>query len=209
MENSFNSYPICDTDIWVYLCLGDLVGRVLNKYKRLVVADVVEKEILQWKGKDPKYEFIANDFINYKAEDYILVINHKTDINEEDRGILENTLSELSFMYGLEDNPHEKNKGEFVSAIYADHFGIPLMQTNDGVFQEGGIGRRGFPDLDIQNWYHIVEEFSRNDNEKIQIRKKVEKAQQSMKERHGRIAEEESKKKMLQKLQNKFGKTQL
>ncbi len=41
-----SKYPICDTDIWVDAVLADLEEALIKKYGKIIVADVVEKEIL-------------------------------------------------------------------------------------------------------------------------------------------------------------------
>ncbi|MGR5904591.1 hypothetical protein ACT7DI_03130 [Bacillus paranthracis] len=40
------------------------------------------------------------------------------------------------------------------------------MKTNDKAFQGKGAGRKEFPDLEIKNWYDVVEEFSIDQDEK-------------------------------------------
>ena len=55
------------------------------------------------------------------------------------------------------------------------------MKTNDNAFQENGEGRKEFPDLEIKNWYDVVEEFAIDHDEKIRIRKVVEQEQQKCK----------------------------
>lgn len=181
MSIDYSKYPICDADIWVYICLSDFTGRIFQKYGKIVFADVVEQEILDWEIKNEEYKHIALYFKQCKEDELVIVIRHDVDIEEEDRGYLEQTLLDLDFSNGLRNDPREKNKGEFVSAIYADHFGMPFMKTNDNAFQEGGRGRREFQDLEIKNWYDIVEEFAVDQDEKIRVRRVVEQEQNRMK----------------------------
>ncbi len=51
MNLDYTKYPICDTDMWVYLYLSDFSNRIFQKYKKLIFADVVEQEILAWEEK--------------------------------------------------------------------------------------------------------------------------------------------------------------
>ncbi len=88
----------------------------------------------------------------YRDNNQIIVIHH-TDIDEVDKKLLEKQLMDCDsrFLYGLADNPHEEHKGEFVSAIYAIHFEIPFLKSNDGTFKKGNVGRLAFPDLCVKN----------------------------------------------------------
>lgn len=52
-----SNYPICDTDIWVDVILAKLDDELIGKYEKIVVADVVEKEILNF-GKNPYFKVI-------------------------------------------------------------------------------------------------------------------------------------------------------
>ena len=45
-------YPICDTDIWVDAVLSELENNLIKKYSKLVVADVVEKEIIKFRSNN-------------------------------------------------------------------------------------------------------------------------------------------------------------
>lgn len=202
MNAEFSRYPICDTDMWVYLCLSDYCNRIFDYYGKLVFADVVEQEILQWENKNEKYKHIARMFKKYKADGLAIVIQHEVHISPEDMEYLEQSLKDLDFKYGLKSDLQEKNKGEFVSALYADHFGITIMKTNDGAFREGGKGREEFPDLKIMNWYDVVEEFGYDQNEKIRIRKLVEEEEVKM----GYFYTKQKSEKKKQDLLNSFAK---
>ncbi len=151
-------YPICDTDIWVDAILANLDEILIGKYGKLVVADVVEKEILFFKKND-RFNIIAERFLDYKKVGKIVVINH-SDIDEEDRKFLERRLIDCDnrFITGLADNPHEQHKGEIVSAIYAEYFEIPFLKSNDNAFREGNVGRIVFPNLIVKNLKDMLED---------------------------------------------------
>ena len=146
-----SNYPICDTDIWVDIILAKLDDALIEKYEKIVVADVVEKEILKF-GKNEYFKVIAEKYEAFKKNEKIIVIEH-SDIDEEDKKFLEKQLVDCDdrFQTGLVDSPHEKHKGEIVSAIYAEHFGCPFLKSNDGAFCEGNMGRIAFPDLVVKN----------------------------------------------------------
>ncbi|MBO0588413.1 hypothetical protein [Sporosarcina sp. E16_8] len=200
MNENFLEYPICDTDIWVCLCLSEFHHRVIKNHGKLVFADVVEQEIVKWEDGVGKYRFISTIFREYKKEGQILVINHEDHLSLGERKVLERTLKELRFSHGLRNVPHEKDKGEFVSALYADHFSIPFMKTNDNSFQEGGRGKKEFPDLEIKNWYDIVEEHGYDQEERIRVRKLVQEEQEIMGRLFEGHKEEKSKAEMIAKL---------
>lgn len=149
--NDLTKYPICDTDIWIDAVLADLDSALISRYHRLIVADVVEKEILKFKKND-SFKTIAEKYLTYKESEKIIVIHH-SDIVEEERKFLEKQLVECDdrFETGLADVPHEQHKGEIVSAIYAEYFEIPFLKSNDRAFKEGGMGRVAFPDLIVKN----------------------------------------------------------
>ncbi|MCK6075378.1 hypothetical protein [Paenibacillus silvae] len=205
MNPDFSLYPICDTDIWVNLCLGDLLPRLFRKYQKLIIADVVEGEILAW-GNGGHFTFIAEEFKQHKNCGNIFVLEHEVHINPEDRTVLEQVLFDLGFKYDFKNNPRETNKGEFVSAIYADHFQIPFMKTNDNAFQESGNGAKEFPDLIIKNWYEVIEELVSDPRERIAIRKKVDAENKRMVHHNHKYKEERGKEVMLQKLSSLAGK---
>lgn len=149
-------YPICDTDIWVDAVLSELENNLIKKYSKLVVADVVEKEIIKFRSNNT-FKVIADKFLQYKTSGEIIVINH-SDINEEDRKFLEKQLIDCDnrFETGLADEPHEEHKGEIVSAIYAGHFEIPFLKSNDNAFREGNMGNIAFPDLVVKNRHDML-----------------------------------------------------
>lgn len=209
MNTDFSKYPICDTDMWVYLYLSDFLGRVLQKYEKLVFADVVEQEILAWEQNNDKYKNIAIFFKQCKKDGLVLVIQHEVHIDADDREFLEQALRDLHFTNGLKNDPKERDKGEFVSALYADHFEMPFMKSNDNAFQDGGRGKKEFPELIVKNWYEIVEEFARNQEEKLRIRKMVDQEQKQMAFHYEKQKEEKKKQDTLNKLAQMFNKKRL
>lgn len=151
-------YPICDTDIWVYAVLGNLDELLIEKYGKIIVADVVEKEILKF-GNPGIAQKVAPIFRKYKKEKRIIVIQH-SDIEKRERRFLEKQLVECDecFKTGLSDDPHEEHKGEIVSAIYAEYFEVPFLKSNDNAFREGGIGKIKFPNLIVKDLQSMLED---------------------------------------------------
>lgn len=172
-----NRYPICDADVWVYACFGDVEDRLIEVNDKIIIADVVEREILRWRANE-RFSKVAIEYEKYKEQGKILVISHEIHIPEEHRSILESMLTEFGFKNYFENVPPEKDKGEYVSAIYADYFGISFFRTNDHLFAEEGQGRRDFPDLHIKNWYDTLRELIPDHTTFIQVNKKIRDEQQ-------------------------------
>ncbi|EGC93283.1 hypothetical protein HMPREF9402_1035 [Turicibacter sp. HGF1] len=170
----FSRYPICDTDIWVRICLGNLFDVIFKKYKKLVVADAVENEILKWERENSNFTFIANKYNDYKDKGLILVIDHMKDIRVEDRLILEQILFDLGFESCFYYGMSEKDKAEYVSALYADYFKMPFMKSNDHAFSDGGKGKVLFPKLLVKDWYKTTEELIFDTMVRIRIRSLVD-----------------------------------
>ena len=167
------NYPICDTDIWVDVVLAKIVDKLFEKYEKVIVSDVVEKEILYFESGD--YAIVADTYCKYKNDGKVVVICH-TDIDINDRKLLERQLKDCSseFQYGLADKPHEEHKGEIVSAIYACHFEIPFLKSNDGTFREGHMGRIAFPDLIVKNRRQTLIDLLKNENDRISANQLIE-----------------------------------
>lgn len=185
-------YPICDTDIWIDAVLSNLDDSLMDKYNKLIVADVVEKEIKCFRKND-YFKVIAEKFYSYKKCGKIIVIAH-SEINKEDRLFLEKQLVDCDnrFQTGLEDNPHEEHKGEIVSAIYAEYFEIPFLKSNDGVFQEGNMGRIAFPNLIVKNLKDMLEDLVL-DKEKRRVCYQLIQDNRALMDEGKRIYEEEQK----------------
>lgn len=65
MNFDFLKYFICDMDIWVKLCLGDLLLWFFRKYEKIVFVDVVEGEIIVWL-KEFYFDYVVKEFMVYK-----------------------------------------------------------------------------------------------------------------------------------------------
>lgn len=150
-DQEFSGCPICDTDIWVDINIAKIESLLFKKYEKIVIADVVYNEIMKWKD-NLYFSFIATNLEKYISECRIAIINHDQ-IEIDDRRFLEKQLSETGFNFvnGLRDCPHEKNKGEIVSALYAEHFETAFLKSNDSTFKKGNAGRQAFPDLQVKN----------------------------------------------------------
>lgn len=199
--SEIDQYPICDTDIWVNMSLAKVCSRAFNKYKKVIFADIVELEIKEW-NRDTNYSFIATDFDESKKLNTAFVIYHLEHIEEDDRDFMTQQLKELNFQYGLDKR--EKDKGEVVSAIYADHFGITVIKSNDSYLKSSGFIEKEFPDLIVKSWSDVSEELSESHSDLMQIRKSVDDRRPAMNNSFTVQKAVEKKEEILQKLQDKF-----
>lgn len=179
-RDEYKQYPICDTDIWVYACLGGIEDKLISTYGKLVMADVVVQEINGWNKEDYKYDYIHKKFQKYARSGQIIVIHH-TDIPENEKQVLELNLYSYGFSNGFENLPKEEHKGEIVSAMYADNFNIPILASNDNAFKEGGDAFEEFGHLTVYDWNKIAKIVTKNDKERIKLIVNVDRQQIAMK----------------------------
>ncbi len=205
------TYPICDTDIWVDINIAKIDNLLFSKYEKIIVADVVENEILWWKS-NKEFSFISENFCKYKSIKKIIVLNH-SDINDVDKALFDKQLLDLSDRYGFnfksgfKDNPHDRNKGEIVSAIYADNYKIPFLKSNDGTFKHGKAGRAAFPNLIVKDRRQMLLDLLDDENQVFTYNQKIDDGRIFMDEGK-RIyeTEEASEEYIMKKLQKLIGK---
>lgn len=151
----YSLYPICDADIWVNLCLGNLEEELFKKYKKIIFVDVVRDEILRWKYG--KYGFISRKFLE-KVEQGSIILIEVEKLDSEDQLIIERQLIEdAGYSLGFKTPKTErKNMGEYVSAIVADYFGILFMKSDDHLFKDGGRGKVLYPELEVRGWNSTI-----------------------------------------------------
>ncbi|MEF9952654.1 MAG: hypothetical protein RSA01_00425 [Clostridium sp.] len=167
-RSEFSKYPICDTDVWVNLCHAEIESQFFNIYEKVHFSFAVEKEILRWTS-NPTYSYISEKFNSAVSNGNAIVIN-ESDLTDEDKKYISQILSED---FGIMDCFKRafngfKNAGECISGVIADHFEIPFMSCNDGLFN-GGRGSKLLPDLCIKNWDKTLDSIVTNELEKRRI----------------------------------------
>lgn len=170
-SEDFSKYPMCDCDLWLKLCWGNVIDKLFEIHEKVIIADFVEEEILRWK-KNKKYNKPVHDLKYYKDSNRVIVISH--DDFEEDRIIIERQFQDFGHYLGFTDDPVErKNKGEYASAIYADYLGITLLKSDDKKFkQEAEIH---FDELTIKNLNETLRDFRFNKHkDRIKVVQKIE-----------------------------------
>lgn len=90
MGETFNfEAPICDTNIWINIVFGEITQDIFKQHSLVYVADVVEKEIKDFRNNpDKRAQMIADEFQTCVSDKVIKVIRH-SDIPVEDRKVLE------------------------------------------------------------------------------------------------------------------------
>jgi hypothetical protein len=155
--SEFSKYPFCDTDVWVFLVHCDIITDFLNFYEKILFSDTVEQEIMRWQKNNTEFKNIADSFVSYKASGDIIIVDHRTHFTAEELISIKQTLKDLDFSFDILQG--EKDKGEFVTALYAQHFGAPFLCSNDSTFKTGGRGKSIFFELIVKDHEAILNEF--------------------------------------------------
>lgn len=122
----------CDTNIFVDFSLTDKFLNFIDKFKKLNIADAVHTELLDWSRDNYDYSYIYNNLIEQIEKENILLIEFKK-FSPLQKEIIERRLEGINEL--LENFSQEKkkhlNKGEIVSAVYAEVTNAPFIQSND------------------------------------------------------------------------------
>ena len=108
-----NTQYICDTNIWVKICLGKLINNLFEKYPGTSFVDFVENEIVKWNSSDDKFQNIATEFSAFKSEKFHVI--YFKDLDEITKSLIKRDLKEyFGVNIDLVDNKHKKieNLGE-------------------------------------------------------------------------------------------------
>lgn len=174
--------PILDTDIWVFLVMTSLYKKVIRSYGYFYTSDTVNNEILKWNENKGDFKNIATIFEDLKAQSKVRVISID-DFSELEKNIINHQLAN----YGLKHiSISEKNKGEFVSFLYALQLGIKRFKTNDHNFADE-IGIKNFPEITLVDWDSLLDKYVVSVKEKGEFMKVVatkEKKMKNQKEQH-------------------------
>ncbi|MGK0576043.1 hypothetical protein [Macrococcus capreoli] len=169
---------IVDTDIWVFLVLSNFYNRVIQYHGKLYFSDVVEREIMKWQTNIGHSKKIAQRFEELKRKKQIVVISIE-EFSKLERLSIDHQLSE----YGLKSVQFaEKNKGEFVSFIYAMYKGIHKMKTNDRKFATE-IKHSAYV-IDIEHWDALLDLHAHSLKEKQDAMNKIKSLEAKMKKEH-------------------------
>lgn len=177
MSEVHYTQPIINTDIWVFLIQSGFDQRLIQRYGFIFVSDTVEQEILKWKRNHGESQSIALKFEDYKEAAKIRVIDYDS-FDSLEQSIINHQLKD----YGLQHvGIIEKNKGEFVSLLYALHKELKIFKTNDRNFLNE-IEKSIHQQITITNWDALLDKYSSSIKEKAEARRVTENRQNKMKE---------------------------
>lgn len=189
---------ICDTDIWVKICIGNAILDFHKSYKKIYFSDIVENEILKWEKHDGRFNEIGKKFLELKKIGIIEVI-YLNDQNEFIQQIIRNELGTYGY-YDLDNKKNKiKNLGEYASAVYATQFEIECLQTDDNEFKDGGNGKVCFPDLIIKSLSDILSDIFEH-KQRISVMTLIEKESDIMNKHKQKYKEEQEKNDLFKKL---------
>lgn len=197
---------ICDTNIWVNVCLIEKTNLFFKSFNSLYFADSVKNEISKWGRDDNKYNKIHSVFEENERLKSFEVI-YLDQLDSVTKNIIEQQLREFGFSEWDNKNSVIKDLGEYISVLYAYHLEIPMLQTDDINFYESIDMVNRFKDIEIMTWNDIASKLTTSDKERISLNKVVETEKQNMREQYNHAREEEIEmKKQLKKLTQRFSK---
>ncbi|UXR38044.1 hypothetical protein MUA41_00835 [Staphylococcus simulans] len=173
--SNYHKYPIVDTDIWVSLVFSKYYKRLIKKLGHLTFSDVVAREIKRWDKNQSDAKEISTKFTEMLEKQKISIITF-----EEFSYYQQMSINHQLQEYNLQNvNISERNKGEFVSLLYALHLDIKLFKTNDHKFAKA-LDEHTKTQIHIMHWEEILKEYSESFKERIYIEKLVNNKQEKM-----------------------------
>ncbi|RDW20082.1 hypothetical protein CWR48_04990 [Oceanobacillus arenosus] len=198
---------ICDTNIWVKVCIGAVHEVYLERFNVIGIADAVKNEIVKWDSNEDEFKKICSLFYEYENKN-LFVIN-LIDLEPITRKIIENELKQEGFIDLDNSNKKIEDLGEFVSFLYAYHLEVPYMHSSDTNFSEeiqNGRVLSKYKGIEIVTWNEISETITDNHSERIKLNKMVEEKSKVMSRRNERRKEENDMDRKLQQLMDRFSK---
>lgn len=147
----------CDTNIFVDFSLIDKFFAFIDKYKKLNIADAVHTELLDWSRDNYDYSYIY-DYLKKQIEIENLLLIELKNFSSLQKDIIDRRLDGIYEL--LENLSQEKkkhlNKGEIVSAVYAEVTNAPFIQSNDNF--PGELKNGEFRNITFLNRIDILKE---------------------------------------------------
>lgn len=199
---------ICDTNIWVNVCIGDVYDAYLDRFKVIGIADVVKNEIIKWDRNEDEFKKISTLFS--ENENKRLFIINLEDLDPITKKIIENDLKQAGFNDLDNTNKNIDDLGEFVSFLYAYHLEIPYMHSSDSNFSEeirSGKLLSEYKGIEIIMWNDISETITNDHSERIKLNRSVEEKRKIMNQRFQKKKEEIDMERKLQQLKNFYSKS--
>ena len=184
---------ICDTNIWVNVCLGKVHETYIKSFSNIGVADAVKNEIYKWRENENRFKDIYHLFSGYENRE-ILIINLE-DIDPLTQKVIVKELSEWGFNDLDNSEKTIQDLGEFVSLLYAYHLDIPLIHTHDTNFcntiQMEELYKQ-YKGIQMITWYELSEQVTSNSSERLELTKLVESEASIMKQQRAKQIKEKN-----------------
>ncbi|OPF66682.1 hypothetical protein ATN85_09285 [Staphylococcus hominis] len=130
MTNKLQGF--CDTNIFVDFSLTDKFSSFIERYKILRISDAVHIELQDWDRENYEYSYIYNNLVEQLDSENIKLVEREQ-FTDLEKSVIERRLNGIYEI--LDDLPKEAkkhlNKGEIISAIYAEVLKAPFIQSND------------------------------------------------------------------------------
>jgi hypothetical protein len=181
MENEH----IFDTNIWVNICIGNVLDRYLKHYGKLYVCEQVENEVAKWGTNGERYAFISGNFEKAKTDSGIEVL-YLTDFEPLTQRIVKLQLQQYSFTAIDNSEKTIPDLGEYASAVYAAHKGIINFHSDDKKFCQKCNEQNLFEGLNILLLNEVLDTFL-GDIERIRVMGLIEERNRAMSTEHNEL----------------------
>lgn len=184
---------ICDSNIWVNVCLGDIHTNYVDSYKTVGIADAVHNELVKFGESEGRSQHIYLSYLD-SLEKGLKKISIE-DFTEAEQKIISNELIRQGFHEIDNTDKTIKNLGEYVSLIYAYFLEVPFIHTHDLKFCDEILMNEiyeQYKGIEIITWHDLSEKLASSFNAKMQLNKKIEKEQEYLKKEHT-VAKKEKK----------------
>lgn len=198
---------ICDSNIWINVCLGEIHETYIKKYSTIGVVDVVKNEILKWERNEGRFKEIFNLFLQYENQGLTIINNSSVDL------ITQKIISQELIRFGYTDIDNRdktiEDLGEFVSLLYAYHLEVPYIHTEDMNFHEDVQMNElysQYKGIEMMTWNQVSRNITNSDSERLALNQRVTKENEVMGIQRKKTKEKQEMKEKLNALQKKYSK---
>lgn len=198
---------ICDTNIWVNLCLGDVHSVYFEKFNIVGIADAVKNEIIKWERHEGDSKRVFSLFHKYKDKNLFII--NRNELDSRIKSIIEFDLRQEGFVDLDNSNKTIENLGEFVSFLYAYHLEVPFIHSDDTSFsheiQSEEVFSR-YKGIEIVTWNEIAETLTDNHDDRLRLNKIVQEKSTIMRKQFVKEKEERKLQHKINQLAKRFSK---
>ncbi len=198
---------ICDSNIWINVCLGDVHTNYVDAYKTIGIADAVHNEIVKFGESEGRSQQIYSSYIENIGKG-VRKINIE-DFSETEQKLISNELIRRGFIDRDNTSKIIKNLGEYVSLVYAYFLEVPFIHTHDLKFCDEILMSdiyEQYKGIEIITWHSLSEALVASFKDKMLLNKKIEQEQVQMKREYTSVKEEKKLDLKISALAQKFKK---